>query len=184
MNTRQLYQHIKEQIPKQITAFQERYGSNYTINARGVVLRSDTTKTDIAKTNSNDTNNNLSINNIINALFIIPMIEHCQKGYYPKTSYCIQYAVNERSNDNSTIDKCKYITNGEIILAMLILGYDYDYNDNDNEVVQFKCNCAGVFDSLAIPDTYESTVFNYKEMLFHEAIDKDSFSIVKSFLFV
>ena len=73
MNTRQLYQHIKEQIPKQITAFQKRFGSNYTINTRGVVLKSASVKSDKII----DTDHNLSIPNIIHALFTIPMIQHC-----------------------------------------------------------------------------------------------------------
>ena len=176
-----LYSHIRDQISQQITAFQERYGSNYTINARGVILKSDTVKTvksDTVKTDTNktDTNNDCSIPNIIHALFIIPMIKHCQKGQYPKSSYCIQHAVNDH-------DKSKYhhITHGELILTMMILGYDYEYSV-DHQTLEFKCNCAGVFDSNMIPNTYEQMMYKYKELILRDHIDKDSMTVVQSFL--
>ena len=181
MKATKLYNFTKEQISHQITAFQERYGNKYTITSRGVVLKSDIEKTDTAT--------HFSIRNVIHALFTIPKIRHCQKGKYPKSSYCIQFSVNEIMNqalDSSDINEHFYITNGELIVAMMILGYKYEYNANvnTNEDIQFMCNCAGTFESDIISDSYEENVFKYKEMLLDEDIDRDSMTIVRSFLFV
>ena len=86
------------------------------------------------------------------------------------------------------------ISHTENWYSIMMLGSDYEYtvdhneytsdHNESNQMIDFKCNIAGVFHSATLSLDYEQAIFKYKELMLHDHIDKDSMTVVKSFLLV
>ena len=115
---------INKEIERVINQFQKRYGDCFTINSNGIM-----TKQSESEYNEKYKCNNafqLDVNDIISAIYVIPLL-YTQNRSKTTNSYTIKHKI-ERNDKYIELKGHCYLSNGDLIIAMLIMGYKYRYN--------------------------------------------------------
>ena len=119
-----MFSDINKEIERVINQFQKRYGDNLTINSNGIM-----TKQSESEYNEKYKCNNafqLDVNDITSAISVIPLLYTRHKR-----KICNSYSMKHKIERNDHYIKLKghcYLSNGDLIIAMLIMGYKYRYN--------------------------------------------------------
>ena len=125
-----MFTDINKEIERVINQFQKIYGDNLIINSNGIMT----------KQGENDYNqkykcNNafqLDVNDITSAIYVIPFLyaPHKRKT---TNSYSIKHTI-ERNDHYVKLKGHSYLSNGNLIIAMLISGYKYRYNKGNRTI--------------------------------------------------
>ena len=121
---------INKEIKRVVSQFQKRYGNNLTINNNGIMTNQDECQYN-QKYNCNEAFK-LSVNDIQSAIHVIPFL------YAPHNrKTCNSYSMKHTIEKNDHYIKLKghgYLSNGDLIVAMLIMGYKYRYNKGNQTI--------------------------------------------------
>ena len=114
---------IDKEIKRVISEFQNRYGDNMTINSNGIMTKQD--ERDYNQKNSCRNAFELSVNDIISAIHVIPLMYASHKTK-TSNSYSMKHKI-EKNKHYIELKGHSYLANGNLIVAMLIMGYKYRY---------------------------------------------------------
>ena len=115
---------INKQIKRIVSEFQNKYGNDLTINSNGIMTKQEEINYN-QKYNRNDTFR-FDIHDVMSAIHVIPFLytPHERKT---SNSYVMKHKV-ERNPQYIKLKGHRYLSNGNLIIAMLIMGYKYRYD--------------------------------------------------------